>query len=106
MRHDEWVAGTVVDSYRIVEKLGEGGMGQVYKAVDSRLGRAVAIKVISRELAHDEKFEKRFEREARAAAALSHPNVVGIHGFGGSARPPRVPTWPSSSCRAVRSTRS
>jgi eukaryotic-like serine/threonine-protein kinase len=71
--------GTQVGHYRIERLLGSGGMGEVYLAHDSRLGREVALKVLSTELASDPDRRERFEREARAAAALNHPNIVTIH---------------------------
>lgn len=71
--------GTRLGHYQILESLGKGGMGEVYAAEDTRLGRRVAIKVLSRELALDADRRERFEREARAVAALSHPNIVTIH---------------------------
>jgi predicted Ser/Thr protein kinase len=65
--------------YRVLGKIGEGGMGEVYKAEDSRLGRFVAIKRLPPETARDEKARQRLLREARSAAALNHPNIVVIH---------------------------
>ncbi len=74
--------GKTLSHYRIVEKIGAGGMGEVYRARDTRLGRDVAIKVISPELTRDPERIKRFEQEARAAGALSHPNVCAVHDVG------------------------
>src|SRR5262245_37405879 len=68
--------GKTVGSYRITSKLGEGGMGAVYRATDTRLGRDVAIKFSA------EKFSERFEREARAIAALNHPNICTLYDVG------------------------
>ncbi|HMK28612.1 MAG TPA: protein kinase [Terriglobales bacterium] len=67
--------------YRILEKLGSGGMGVVYRAHDQRLNRDVAIKVLSSELMGDGRGTSRFQREARALAALNHPNIASIYGF-------------------------
>jgi eukaryotic-like serine/threonine-protein kinase len=74
--------GTRLGSYEIVQPIGAGGMGEVYKALDQKLGRDVAIKVLPSHLATDPAALARFEREARAVAALSHPNILGIHEFG------------------------
>jgi eukaryotic-like serine/threonine-protein kinase len=71
--------GRILSQYRLVEKIGEGGMGEVYKAFDTRLERMVALKVLRPELASDPERLSRFEREAKAVAALNHPNIAGIH---------------------------
>jgi serine/threonine protein kinase len=77
-------AGTRLGPYEILAALGAGGMGEVYRARDSRLGRDVAIKILPRELASDPERIKRFEKEARAASALNHPSLVTIHDIGNS----------------------
>ena len=70
------------DRYRLGERLAAGGMGSVYRAVDESLGRPVAVKVLRRELAAEPAYLERFRREARAAAALSHPGVAGVYDYG------------------------
>ncbi|MBD3855625.1 MAG: protein kinase, partial [Acidobacteria bacterium] len=74
--------GTTLGHYRIVEKIGEGGMGEVYRAHDERLDRDVAIKVMHQKVAQDAERLARFEREATAVAKLAHPNVLEIWDFG------------------------
>jgi TolB-like protein len=75
------MARTTVGPYRIVGKLGEGGMGEVFRAIDPRLQRPVAIKLLHGDAARAEAARQRFEREARAVAALSHPNICIVHDY-------------------------
>ena len=74
--------GTRLGPYEIADKLGEGGMGQVYRARDTRLDRAVAIKVLSPRVAHGDDLRARFEREARAISALNHPHICALYDIG------------------------
>src|SRR4029450_12870793 len=75
-------AGTQLGSYALIRLLGRGGMGEVYLAHDSRLGRNVALKLLPKSLNDDEDRLRRFAREARSASALKHPNVSVIHEIG------------------------
>ena len=75
-------AGTRLGPYEILAPLGAGGMGEVYRARDHKLGRQIAVKVLPQRLSADPEALARFEREARAVAALSHPNILSIFDFG------------------------
>src|SRR6478752_939205 len=75
-------AGTLLGPYEILSPLGAGGMGEVYKARDTRLDRTVAIKVLSGSLAGDPQFRERFDREARAISHLTHPHICTLYDVG------------------------
>src|SRR2546422_6059210 len=76
------IESTVDGRYQVIARIASGGMGEVYRAHDAVLGREVALKVLHPQLAGDRGFVERFRREARAAALLNHPNIVGVFDWG------------------------
>jgi len=81
-KHSDSLIGCVIGQYRILSKLGEGGMGEVLLAQDTRLERRVALKLLPAEFTSDRDRVRRFELEARAASALNHPNIITVHEIG------------------------
>ena len=78
----ELSANTTLSHYRIVSKIGAGGMGEVWLAVDTRLDRKVALKLLPTEFTQDSERLRRFTQEAKAASALSHPNIISVYDIG------------------------
>jgi serine/threonine protein kinase len=85
--------------YEIVSQIGAGGMGEVYRARDTRLGRDVALKILPAELANDTSRRQRFELEARAVAALNHPNIVAVYDVGPRVHCQRTGGWRTTARR-------
>src|SRR5580704_12435799 len=94
---------TVIGPYQILGQLGAGGMGEVYKALDPRVGRNIALKLLPESLANDPERRRRFEQEARLAALLNHPNVMAIYDVGLDQHPPYIvgELVPGESLRAM-----
>ena len=80
--HDPLIGRTVAGRFRVLERIGSGGMGTVYRAVQAGLGREVALKVLRKELVSDRDTVARFQREAKAMSLLVHPNTVRVFDFG------------------------
>src|ERR1700722_2492045 len=74
--------GAVLGPYRVTQRLGEGGMGEVYRARDERLSRDVAVKVLHAGAVSDPEAQRRFAQEARSVSALNHPNILTVHDIG------------------------
>src|SRR6185437_128034 len=95
--------GESIGPYRIESPLGAGGMGEVYRAHDTRVGRQVALKILPESPARDEERRRRFEQEARLAASLNHPNLMAIYDVGLGSHPPYIVSEfvPGESLRAM-----
>ena len=106
--YDKYLGQTLDERYEILERIGEGGMAVVYKALDHRLNRYVAVKIMRDEMAEDEEFRRRFSAESHAVAMLSNPNIVAVYEtnrvcgfFHFSSRP--LPSVPGVNIRIPRS---
>jgi len=97
------IEGTRLGPYEVIAALGAGGMGEVYRARDTRLKRDVAIKVLPADIAADAERVARFRREAEVLAALNHPNIATVHGFeeDAGASPSRWSSWPANRSSSV-----
>ena len=93
--------GTRLGPYEILAPIGAGGMGEVYKAQDTRLDRTVAIKVLPEHLAESPELKARFEREAKAISQLNHPNICTLHDIGEQTAP-TTSSWSTSRARRLR----
>ena len=100
------MVGQTISHYRIEEKLGEGGMGVVYKARDTRLDRFVAIKLLPADKVADPERKRRFVQEAKAASALNHPNIITVHDIDQADGVDFIATWPAFSLRTSYNLRS
>jgi serine/threonine protein kinase len=108
-------SGTRLGAYEVIALIGQGGMGEVYRARDTKLGRDVALKILPEALAHDPERLARFRREAQVLAALNHPHIATLHGLEDSGAVPALvmelsmaARWPTGSPRdrCRRTTRS
>ncbi len=93
------MVSSTISHYKVLSEVGRGGMGVVYKAEDTKLERAVALKFLASHLLEDEEARKRFHREAKAAAGLSHPNICTVYEISGGVAGPSSP-WNSSRATA------
>ncbi len=87
------MVGTTISHYKVIEKIGEGGMGEVYRAEDTNLSREVAIKVLPEQFTQDPQRLARFEREAKILASLNHPNIAAICATRNKRVPPAFSTY-------------
>jgi len=96
-------SGQMIGNFKVVKKLGEGGMGQVYLVEDQKLNRLVALKILTSEFFGNTERKKRFQREAQTAAQISHPNVAAVYSMGESLSAPRLSDYVGKYTSRVRS---